>query len=155
MSSMCDHKSVGMLVWRSGRLLLIERAKYPKTYSIPAGHVDDHGSFEDAARAELQEEVGLEARSLTLVGEGRKENRCRREGGSWHEWRLYEVEADGEVSRSLDETKDARFASREEIRMLADRTEAYRSGQVTEAEWEAHPGLEPVMYDWFKELGII
>jgi len=37
--------------------------------------------------------------------EGRKENPCRREGGSWHYWKLYKENAIGEVVRSKDETK--------------------------------------------------
>lgn len=155
MASVCDNKSVGMFVWRKGKLLVIKRAKFPKTYSIPAGHVDEHGSFEDAARAELEEEVGLTATKLTLCAQGRKENQCRREGGSWHEWRLYEVEAAGDVQPSPDETKGALWVSKEEIRTLAERTKLRQAGEVSDDAWEADPGLEPVMCEWFTELKII
>jgi ADP-ribose pyrophosphatase YjhB (NUDIX family) len=136
----CDHKSVGILVWKDGKLLLIERKKFPPGFAIPAGHLDDDVSFEDAARRELKEEVGLEAASLRLIFEGRKENPCRREDGTWHEWKIYEAKADGEVTRSLDETKQAGWFTIEDIKVLAEKND---------------PGLEPVMRELFKDLGIL
>src|SRR3546814_880586 len=93
--SECDHTSVGMLVWRADKLLLVERRKPPFGYAPPAGHVDDHGSFEEAAHAELEEEVGLHIKSLELLAEGRKDNECRRENGTWHYWKVYKVSAVG------------------------------------------------------------
>ena len=59
MANQCDNTSVGMIVRNDkDELLLIERKNEPYGFAPPAGHVDDHGSFEDAARAELEEEVG-------------------------------------------------------------------------------------------------
>lgn len=151
----CDNKSVGLLVWRGGKLLLIERKKFPFGFAPPAGHVDDHGSFERAARAELKEEVGLDAENLILIVEGRKENKCRREGGDWHYWMIYEAQASGSVDRSLDETKQVGWFNKVEIKNLALRTEMYNKGDVPEEEWEKSPGLEQVWFEWFKEVGII
>jgi len=155
MAKICDHTSVGMFVWRDDKLLLIIRAKPPFGTSVPAGHVDDHGSFEDAARDELREEVGLTATKLELLAEYRKENKCRRDDGSWHYWKMYRVEATGEVSRSLDETKGYIWASRSEIKELAVKTERYLRNEISEDDWKSSPGLEPVMYEWFKQLKII
>lgn len=76
----CDNTSVGMYVWKNEKLLLIERKKFPFGFAVPAGHVDKHGSFEDAARDEIQEEVGFEVTDLELITEGRKENVRRRFG---------------------------------------------------------------------------
>ena len=56
---LCDNKSVGMIITRDENLLLIERRKPPFGFAPPAGHVDDKGSFENAAREEVQEEVGF------------------------------------------------------------------------------------------------
>lgn len=39
MPKICDHTSVGMFVWRGGKLLLIERAKFPFGFAVPAGHL--------------------------------------------------------------------------------------------------------------------
>ncbi|MBI4087134.1 NUDIX hydrolase [Candidatus Kaiserbacteria bacterium] len=153
--SMCDHTSVGIFVWKDGKLLLIERGMRPWGFAVPAGHVDGDATFEEAATRELKEEVGLDAPELTLLAEGRKENQCRRTNGTWHYWKLYEAKTTGEIKRSVDETKRAGWYSKEYVGELARRTEAYENGRISEPEWERGPGLEPVMYEWFKELRII
>lgn len=151
----CDHTSVGMLVWQDDELLLIERRKFPFGFAAPAGHVDEHGSYEDAARAELKEEVGLTAISMKVILEGRRDNPCRREGGTWHYWKIYEVEAEGEIERSLDETKQAGWYVKDEIRKLAERAQQYVDGEITEEEWRSKPGLEPIFAEFLKELDVI
>lgn len=155
MAKVCDNKSVGMLVWKDNKLLLIERKQPPFGFAPPAGHLDDDTSFEKAAKRELNEEVGLETKSLRLVTEARKENPCRREGGSWHYWKIYEVKAEGKLRPSKDETKQVGWYSRIQIEKLAKRTEQYLASKIAENEWQASPGLEPVWYEWFKELKII
>ncbi len=151
----CDNTSVGMIVRQGDKVLLIERKNFPWGFAVPAGHVDEDIDFESAAKRELKEEVGLDATNIKLVAEGRRDNKCRREGGSWHYWKLYSLSFEGELHRSLDETKQAHFYSTPEIKELSLKTEAYRKGEITDEEWEKSPGLEPVMYDWFKEIGII
>jgi ADP-ribose pyrophosphatase YjhB (NUDIX family) len=150
----CDHTSVGILVWRDGSLLLIERKKFPFGFAPPAGHCDGD-DFETAARRELEEEVGLKATSLRLVAEGKRNNPCRRPEGTWHHWKIYQAEAEGEVQRSLEETKQASWYSKKQIEDLARRTEQYLAGKISEEEWQKSPGIEPVWYQWMKELGII
>jgi len=155
MSKLCDHKSVGMLVWQNDNLLLIERKKPPFGFAPPAGHIDGDNSFEEAAKRELKEEVGLEAKNIQLLIEGRKDNVCRREDGSWHYWKIYKIEADGEVKRSEDETKQANFFTQNDLLLLAGKTELYLRGDIKQSDWEKSPGLEPVWYEWLKELKII
>lgn len=144
-----------MLVWRDDELLLIERKKYPFGFALPAGHVDADATYEAAAIRELREEVGLVATNVKLIAEARKENPCRREDGSWHMWKLYEVVASGDVVPAVDEAKQADWYSREDLAKLARRTEQYLKKEISEDEWVANPGLEPIMYDWFIELHII
>lgn len=151
----CDHTSVGMLVWRGDNLLLIERRKPPFGFAPPAGHSDGDNHFADSAKRELMEEVGLETKQIVLLAEGRKDNPCRREGGTWHYWRIYQIEALGELKRSEDETKQAHFYTRDDLSALAKRTEEFLRGGVTQDDWEQSPGLEPVWYEWLKELKII
>lgn len=155
MPKICDHTSVGMLVWEKGKLLLIERKKFPFGFAPPAGHVDGDASYEESAKRELAEEVGLKSLSLEMLAEGRKENACRREGGSWHYWKIYRVKTEGEIQRSLDETKQAKWLSVDEIKLLSQRTEKYLAGDISEKEWQDNPGIEVVWCDWFKELKII
>ncbi len=148
----CDHTSVGIFVWKDERLLLIERAIFPWGFAVPAGHVDEDKTFEEAAARELMEEVGLEATDLKLLAEGRKENHCSRPEGTWHYWKLYKATVVGDIRRSSEETKRAGWYSKEEITRLAQRTEAYQNGTVAEDEWKESPGLEPVMCEWFNTL---
>lgn len=154
-TKICDHTSVGMLVWKDEKLLLIERAKFPFGFAIPAGHIDDDSSYEESAERELREEVGLEAKELKLVAGGRKENPCRREDGTWHYWKMYQTTVSGDINRSKDETKQAGWYTKDQIKELGNRTEKYNSKEISEEEWNLNPGLEPVMYEWFKELKII
>ena len=151
----CDNKSVGMIIRRDERMLLVERMKFPYGFAIPAGHIDDHGSFEDAARDETLEEVGLKVTNLKLIFEGRRENKCRRPGGTWHYWKLYEAETEGELNRSLDETKQVGWYSEDEIWELSAKTDRYKKGLISEEEWIKNPGLEVDFCDWFQKLGII
>lgn len=143
----CDHTSVGMIVRKENKVLLLERKKYPVGFAPPAGHVDGDESFEIAARRELEEEVGLKVKAIKLIFEGRKDNPCRRTDGTWHYWKIYEVETEGEVTRSLDETKQAGWYTKEEIDKLRERTKKYLAGEVSEADWEKSPGLEVFWYE--------
>jgi len=155
MSKRCDNKSVGMLVWQENKLLLIERKKPPFGFAPPAGHVEDKGSFEDAAKEELKEEVGLTLTKITFMAEGKKNNPCRREGGAWHYWKVYETETKGKLKPGKDEIKQAGWYSKGQINILVKRTEDYLDGKIDEQEWENSPGIEPVWREWFKKLDII
>lgn len=144
-----------MLVWNDSRLLLIERKKFPFGFAPPAGHVDDDPTYEVAAKRELQEEVGLDTISLKLVLEKDKPNHCRRKDGTWHHWKVYNVSTKGEVGRSEEETKQTNWFSATELRKLADRTQEYLQGNVSEASWQRRPGLELVWYEHFMDLKIL
>lgn len=155
MTKVCDNKSVGMLIWKNEKLLLIERKLFPFGFAPPAGHVDDKGNFENAAKEEVQEEVGLNLVKLKLLTEGKKNNKCRRDGGSWHYWKIYEAEANGTIKPSQDETKQVGWYSTQQIKELAKRTEEYQLEKISNEKWQDSPGIETVWYEWFKELKII
>jgi 8-oxo-dGTP pyrophosphatase MutT (NUDIX family) len=77
----CNNTSVGIIVWQEGKILLIERKKFPFGFAPPAGHVDaDDASFEQAAKRELQEEVGLVGESLVLIAKKHPEKEKGEEG---------------------------------------------------------------------------
>lgn len=155
LSNECTHKSVGMLVFNGPKLLLIERAKAPFGFAPPAGHVDDDTTFEEAAKRELKEEVGLDTISLSLVAEGRKQNLCRRRGGTWHYWKIYQMQVQGELQRSREETKQAHFFEPAHINVFVERTKRYLAKGTTEHDWSQAPGFQLVWYEWFSELGLI
>lgn len=152
----CDNKSVGIIIKNSeDKLLLIERKKYPFGFAPPAGHVDDHGSYEQAVINETREEVGLNVENLNLLSEGRMENPCRREGGSWHFWKVYEVKTSGTIKRSQEETKQIGWFAGTQIDKLAERTRQYINNKISEDEWIKNPGLEVVWLDWFIKLKLV
>ncbi len=155
MNKICDHKSVGMLVWRDGKMLMIERMKPPFGFAPPAGHLDGCEDYEEMAKIELFEETGLTTESLKLIASGRKENPCRRLDGTWHFWQIFEVEAFGNIKRSKTETKQAKWVSADELKKLANRCNQYLAGKISENDWKASPGLEPVWREWLSELKII
>jgi 8-oxo-dGTP pyrophosphatase MutT (NUDIX family) len=143
-----------------GEILLIERARPPWGWAPIAGHVDEEVSkmgeplWEAAARREVQEEVGITLKGMRRVREGRKENKCRREGGDWHDWVIFEAESTELVSVKEDEVKGYKWASKEEIQKLAERTEEWLDGEITDQDWRENPGLELVWKGWLEDLGI-
>lgn len=151
----CDNTSVGIFVWKEEKLLLIERARFPAGFALPAGHVDGDDTFEIAAIRELKEEVGLGVTNINLILEERRENKCRREGGLWHYWKLYKADTTGDIHSSMEETKKVGWYSIGDIKQLSAKTEDYLNKKITEENWIKSPGLEPVMYEFFKKLNII
>ncbi|HEY4488908.1 MAG TPA: NUDIX domain-containing protein [Candidatus Paceibacterota bacterium] len=147
----CDHSSVGVLVYRDGRLLLIDRKRPPFGLAAPAGHVDDHGDsgdteeerYKKAAIAELGEETGLTTLSLELVTEGRRDNPCRR-GSTWHYWRIYRAKTSGELNLSEEETQGHLWCNEQQMKELL----AGKPILIDEKE----ASLEPVWREWFSEL---
>lgn len=140
----CDNKSVGMIIEENGKILLVEREKPPFGFSFPAGHVDDHGSFEQAAIEETSEETGLKVTSLSLIFEGKLKNYCRRKGGTWHYWKIYKTKVEGEINFSREESKQCNWYTKEQVQQLVDRSKKYLAGEISEEEWNKNPGMEPL-----------
>ncbi len=171
----CDNTSVGVIARDvAGRILLIERKNFPFGWAPPFGHCDDH-SYGAAAFREFEEKTGLKvigAPKPLIPKNPRKNLKCRR-GGQYHDWQIFEVDWQGELKPNRDETKNAKWHTVEEIRDLAEKTRNFigrmialynpaipASAKVStiealEKEWQAHPGLEPVWCEFFKELKII
>lgn len=162
----CDNKSVGVLAKKDGRILIIERKKFPAGFALPAGHLDGD-SFEAAAQRELEEETGIRASKLEHLFSVELPNPCRRAGGTHHQWQVFSAaEWQGELKRAKDETKSAEWATPERLRGLALRTEefakkhkmpvselaALTSALSADAEWQSSPGLEPVWYLFLQRL---
>jgi len=136
----CDHQSVGVVIRNpAGHILMFDRNTYPAGRACVAGHVDDHGSFEDAAIAETWEEVGLRVKHLTLATASRVSFPCRRvptqEVG--HYCQIYHAEVeDYRLTPSERETRNARWYSIDDIN-------------------EMREALEPAWLHWFSVLNII
>uniref|UniRef100_UPI003F4970F8 NUDIX domain-containing protein n=1 Tax=Streptosporangium sp. CA-256172 TaxID=3240076 RepID=UPI003F4970F8 len=155
----CDNHSVGVLIANNtGQYLMFERATWPVGIAGAAGHVDDHGTILDAARAEVAEELGLTVTDLTLVLSTWREDRCRRRpgpSGSGHQWYLFRATVRGELAPSSRETRNARWINPAELQELAVRTALYACGRLTEQEFVAEPGIEPVWVDWLVAADLV
>ncbi|GAA1454221.1 NUDIX hydrolase [Nocardiopsis tropica] len=157
----CDGKSTGVLLRDDQcRILMITRKLAPSGIAPIAGHVTDenpHLTHLGAAIVETQEEVGLTVwpEDLALVYAREVANRCRRipAPSMGHEWMVFgATKWTGELTPSERETRGADWYELDEIQALAERTVAYAHGYVTEAEWQASPGLEPVWCDIFETI---
>ena len=109
------HFSVGILIKKEGKYLLIDRKIYPPGLAGPAGHVDEGEAPEKAVTREAEEEVGIKVRNLKEVLHETFQNECHM-GVMVHEWRVYDCEWSGKVQRSYAETKGVTWMTPEEIK---------------------------------------
>ena len=117
------HFSVGCLIKREGKYLLIDRKIYPPGLASPAGHIDEGETPEQAAQRELREEVGLSMKSLKQVfHEDIPWNECHH-GITHHEWWVFDCAWSGKVDPSYAETKGAAWMTPEEIKENKDKLE--------------------------------
>ena len=150
---------------------MIERKKYNPGFAIPAGH-QDGDEPERTATKEGEEEVKLIIKKLEKRLVEILPNPCKREGGTHHEWTIFEAaEWNGEVKPSPDETKSYLWTDRATINIFTRRLEEFAKtiGVPLEKDhlpelaratnenqvWKENPGLEPPMYFLLKNLGVI
>ena len=166
----CDHLSVGIIAENESHgILLIQRAKPPFGWAPPSGHCDGD-SYPVACHKEFEQETGLRVKYATapkplLVMESCKHLKCRREGGDYHFWQIFKVQWEGEIKVNPEEVKAIGWYSPYRIKKLMRMTEDYlahlkrvediRLPAVKisiEQAWQSNPGLEPVWYEFFKEV---
>lgn len=128
------HYSVGALIKKDGKYLLIDRVQPPFGFAGLAGHVDDDEEAKKALKREIEEESGLKIDSHKLLFEEELGWNWCTKGVGVHYWYLYECEVLGETKRNFFETKSIGWYNRDEIKKLK---------------------LEPVWEYWFKKLKII
>lgn len=125
------HYSVGALIERRGKYLMIDRATPPLGLAGPAGHVDEGENEMVALFREIEEEVGLKITKATILFEEFVPWNWCNKGVTGHYWRLYRCSVTGKTKRSHRETKSAGWYTREEI---------------------AKHELEPAWKYWFEKL---
>jgi 8-oxo-dGTP pyrophosphatase MutT (NUDIX family) len=159
MTKHCDNRSVGVIITDGqGRYLVFDRNTFPPGAAACAGHVDDHGTDEDAARNEVLEEVGLVVDLLVPLASGWRDNPCRRlpgPKGVGHDWTVYIATAHGALVPSPRETRNARWVTRPQLQILFARTLDLAVNTISLAEFENLPGLEPSWALWFSLTGAL
>jgi 8-oxo-dGTP pyrophosphatase MutT (NUDIX family) len=157
----CDGTTVTVLIGDgTGKYLFFDRATPPWGTAMPAGHIDRHGSPEDAARAEVFEETGYTVTSLTWLNAGWRDNACRRrpfclDGRHGHFWHVYRGTVTGEPDPSPRETRNMRWLTKRDIQVLAARTAWYARARISPAEFRAEPGIEPAQVEWLIVAGLV
>ena len=129
------HYSVGAIIERAGKYVLLDRLKPPYGFACPAGHVDARELNCRAMDREVYEETGLEVLLYSHVIKNRRvyDNKCRH-GVSVHDWDVYLCQVKGVLTQNPQESKSLGLYSKEEIATL---------------------GLEPIWREFLKELKII
>ncbi|QOV47767.1 NUDIX hydrolase [Streptomyces chromofuscus] len=153
----CDHTSVGVLLASPAGLLVFERATPPAGIAPVAGHVDQHGSPEQAARTEVAEEVGLTVTHLHLLLSQWRPNRCCRPSDDTvgHRWWIYQAQASGPIRPSAREVRAPRWIHPDQLQHHARRTVAYAEGHLSKEEFTNQPGLAPVWVRFLHELQLV
>ena len=128
------HYSVGALVRKNNKYLLIDRVKPPLGFAGLAGHIDKGEDEIQAIRREVEEESGLKIDDYKILFEEELDWNVCSGGVGVHYWYLFKCNVSGEVKQNYIETKSIGWYSIDKIKKLK---------------------LEPVWEYWLKKLKII
>mgnify|MGYP001585641881 CR=1 FL=1 len=132
------HFSVGAVIIKNNKFLLINRNLYPPGYAGIAGHVNKNEIPEEALKREVKEETNYKITDKKLLfHEIIQGNECRT-GFNIHEWHLYDCKCNGKLKILRREEKSIQYMTKQQINKL------YKQGK-----------LEPVWEYWFKKLKVI
>jgi 8-oxo-dGTP pyrophosphatase MutT (NUDIX family) len=128
------HYSVGALIEKDGKYLLIDRAIPPFGFAGIAGHIDEGEDKIQALIREVEEESRLKVEEWELIFEEELDWNWCSKGVGVHYWYLFKCKISGETQASDLEVKSIGWHSVDEIKQL---------------------NLEPVWEYWFKKLKMI
>ena len=128
------HYSIGAVIKKGNKFLLIERNIPPEGFACVAGHIDGGENEIEALKREVFEESGLKIKKHKLILEEEIEWNWCVKGAKSHYWYVFECSVDGRIKKNLSETKSIGWYSQLEIKKLK---------------------LEPVWEYFFKKLKII
>ncbi|MBI2148759.1 NUDIX hydrolase [Candidatus Woesearchaeota archaeon] len=132
------HFSVGAIIKKKNKYLIINRNLYPAGYAGIAGHINKGEKTEQALKREVKEETNYNIISKKLLfHEIIKGNECRT-GFIKHEWFLYYCKCNGKLKLLKREEKSIKYITKKQINKL------YKQRK-----------LEPVWEYWFKKLKVI
>lgn len=128
------HYSVGAVVCKDGKYLLIDRGVPPPGFAGVSGHLDEGEDIDNAIVREVAEETGLRVDRAELLWEEFVDWNWCSKGVTGHYWYVFACEVSGDIARDERETKSAGWYSAEEIKTLP---------------------LEQVWEHWFRKLNIV
>jgi ADP-ribose pyrophosphatase YjhB (NUDIX family) len=129
------HYSVGAVIFREDKLLLLDRVKPPFGFACPAGHVYEEDIDQiSAIHREVFAETGLRiVKQEKKIDEEVYDNTCSR-GVEVHHWSVYVCEVSGEIQRDYSTAKSMGWFTKKEAKKLT---------------------LEPMWQRWLNRLKII
>ena len=128
------HYSVGAVIKKQGKYLLIDRAKPPFGFACVSGHIDEGENEIEALKREVSEESGLKVISHKLLYKELLDwNWCRR-GVGVHYVYIFDCAVEGEIIHNKKEAKSIGLYEPNIIKTLP---------------------LEPVWEYWFEKLGLL
>ena len=128
------HYSVGAIIKRDDKYLLIDRTNVSLGFAGLAGHIDEGEDATQSLKREVKEESGLNVESEKLIGEEMVSNVSCVHGISDHHWYVFECTVSGEVVKDAHEAKSIDWYTKDEIQNLK---------------------FEPSWDYWFKKLRIL
>lgn len=128
------HYSVGALIEKDGKYLLIDRAIKPFGYAGPAGHIDEGETKKQALLREVKEETGLDVIKYELLFKEKLDWNWCSKNVEVHYWYLYKCDVEGDIKFNQQETKSIDWYTKEKIKDIM---------------------LEKVWDYWFRRLKII
>lgn len=112
------HWTVGALIERDDRFLLLQKRQWPFLWDILAGHLEVGEDPVAAVGREVLEESGLELLDPRLVFHREIfPDPCRR-GALVHEWTVYRGQAAGSLCPEAREVRELRWVTRKEMLIL-------------------------------------
>jgi len=126
--------SVGAVIKRNEKYLLIDRKKPPLGFASLAGHVDKGEDPLTAIKREVREESSLEVTTCKQLFEEEIPSEGCSCGVRLHHWVVFECDVTGEPKQDIKEAKSMEWYTVDQIKQLH---------------------LEPAWKHWFKKLKII
>jgi hypothetical protein len=72
-----------------------------------------------------------------------------------HYWSIYRAEVSGQIRPSAQEVRAPRWLDADQLQQHAHRTAAYAEGRLSEEQFTAEPGLEPVWVRFLHGLQLV
>ena len=126
------HYSVGALIEKDNKFLLIDRVAPPLGFAGIAGHINEGETPEEALFRKVSEESGLKVKSYSLLFEEEVEWNWCRIGIQSHYWYVYKCEVEGEARNNAEASKSIGWYTLDEIGKFK---------------------MEPVWKYWFEKIG--